>query len=202
MAAITLPRLTITNHAWMRIGQMGLSREDVLAVVIHPETDYPTDRGRRIAQAGEVAVCYQPDARVIVTVLPRTAEVYLRPEKRRHRWRHEPEQVIAALLTVGSEPETAAAALTYFGVDATALMLDAGRWLLHIAAMDQLVDTATGRRWQVPSQLYLEEPFELDGETYRYIPSWTSVEHGDVDALVASMRIVLETEKAGATRAA
>jgi len=163
-------------------------------VVSRPETDYPAPGGRRIAQGGDLAVCYAPDERVVITVLPRSLDHYLRPEKQRLRWRHEPERVITALVSTGSDAGAAAAALGYFGLDAAPIALDSGRRLVHVAAVDELIDMLTGRRWPAPIQLFLEEPFELDGETYRYVPAWTSVDDAAVAGAVAAVRARLEED--------
>lgn len=77
--------IAITHHAYLRLREMGLEPEDVAAVVLDPEVDYPSDadsygEGARTAQRGEVAVGYviEGESIVVQTVLPRTQEEYKR----------------------------------------------------------------------------------------------------------------------------
>jgi hypothetical protein len=63
----------LSLHALDRAKSMGLTRDRVIAVLAEPETDYPGGSdyppGRRVATRDDLAVIYDPDRRVVVTVL-------------------------------------------------------------------------------------------------------------------------------------
>lgn len=68
------PRWVLTRHALERAVEMGLSRADIVAVLDDPENDYPGDprydrSRRRIATRGALDVVYEPQNRLVVTVL-------------------------------------------------------------------------------------------------------------------------------------
>jgi hypothetical protein len=70
----------ITFHALQRMTEMGVTADEVRAVIAHPVIDYPCDErypGRRIATGDRIAVCYTEDG-AIVTVLWRTYDAYTR----------------------------------------------------------------------------------------------------------------------------
>lgn len=58
-----------TRHADERLAAMGLTRRDVLAVLLRPEVSYQQTRGGRMWQRGPVAVVTARDEPVVITVL-------------------------------------------------------------------------------------------------------------------------------------
>lgn len=58
-----------TRHADERMRAMGLTRRDVLAVLLRPEVSYQQTRGGRMWQRGLIAVVTARDEPVVITVL-------------------------------------------------------------------------------------------------------------------------------------
>lgn len=60
----------LSLHALGRMDEMNLLRSQVVGALRNPDTDYPS-RGsaRRIATRGPLAVVYEPEERLVVTVL-------------------------------------------------------------------------------------------------------------------------------------
>lgn len=68
----------LSDHARQRMREMGLNRVRVGRALNDPEVDYASRR-RRVAQADDIAVVYEPISRVVVTVLWRAQEPWVRP---------------------------------------------------------------------------------------------------------------------------
>jgi hypothetical protein len=70
----------LTEHAKLRMQEMGLNRVAVGLVANDPEVTYTQgDRGwARVAQRGDLAVVFNPNTREILTVLWRSQERYQR----------------------------------------------------------------------------------------------------------------------------
>lgn len=84
---MTTSEVRFTFHAQKRMEEMGLSREQVQNALFYPDIDTcskgstSNDEGfGRRALSGDIAVAYfwDGDARIVVTVLPRTYEKYQR----------------------------------------------------------------------------------------------------------------------------
>ena len=73
--------MNFTEHARRRMKEMGLSPTDVIHVVEHAEVDYvqPRYQGQRLAKCGGISVAYEPDERLVITVLYNTQAEYGRP---------------------------------------------------------------------------------------------------------------------------
>jgi hypothetical protein len=84
MAVRRNPRFS--EHARLRMAEMGVSSRTVRRILRSPEVDYEQgDRDGRVAQRGTLAVAYvmetRPDGRerpLVLTVLYRTADAYPR----------------------------------------------------------------------------------------------------------------------------
>lgn len=72
---------TLSRHATERIVEMGLDVAQVIEVIVEPEIEYQQgDYTGRVAQRGDLSVVIDEHdgETVVVTVLPRTQEVYER----------------------------------------------------------------------------------------------------------------------------
>ncbi len=58
-----------TRHADERLASMGLTRRDVLAVLLRPDVSYQQQRGGQIWQRAALAVVTARDEPVVITVL-------------------------------------------------------------------------------------------------------------------------------------
>lgn len=69
----------LSLHALVRMQEMGVERNEVVAVLNAPEIDYPSRQAACRTAVGErIAVAYEPASRRVVTVLYRGRE-YARP---------------------------------------------------------------------------------------------------------------------------
>jgi hypothetical protein len=72
-------RWRFSRHARDRLDEMQLEEDDALLVLRDPEVDYvQSDRDGRVAKRGRVSVAYDPDTRVVITVLWNTGDLYPR----------------------------------------------------------------------------------------------------------------------------
>jgi hypothetical protein len=58
-----------TRHADERLADMGLTRRDVLAVLLRPDVSYQQTRGGQMWQRGPLAVVTSREEPVVITVL-------------------------------------------------------------------------------------------------------------------------------------
>lgn len=58
-----------TRHADERLADMGLTRHDVLVVLLRPDVTYQQQRGGQMWQRGSLAVVTSRDEPVVITVL-------------------------------------------------------------------------------------------------------------------------------------
>jgi Domain of unknown function (DUF4258) len=71
----TLPfRWFLTLHALERMGERGVSRDELLATLKAPETTRPADHGRTVAVRGRLSVVFERDVVVTVVWAARPAE--------------------------------------------------------------------------------------------------------------------------------
>ena len=70
-------RWFLSLHAVARCREMGLTRTDVVRVLDDPAVSWPS-HGRRVACAGDLAVVFDAQLGVVVTVLWWTQEHYRR----------------------------------------------------------------------------------------------------------------------------
>ncbi len=68
----------LSHHALQRAFEMGVTEETIVLTIEEAEVTYPSRDGRSISKRGALAVCWI--GHVIVTVLPNTYDIYLRPE--------------------------------------------------------------------------------------------------------------------------
>ena len=63
----------VTHHAEIRMNEMNVDIEEVLAVLEWPSTTYPSPAsygpGRSVAVAGRLAVVHNPSSGAVITVL-------------------------------------------------------------------------------------------------------------------------------------
>ena len=64
---------TVTQHASVRMDEMGVQTEELIETLEHPSITYPSPPaygpGRAIAVAGRLAVVHNPTTRAVITVL-------------------------------------------------------------------------------------------------------------------------------------
>jgi hypothetical protein len=67
-----------TRHADERLAAMGLTRRDVLAVLLRPQVSYQQTRGGHLWQRDGIGVVTARDEPVVITVLWNVQHRYLR----------------------------------------------------------------------------------------------------------------------------
>ena len=192
-----------SSHAEKRLEEMGLTREEVLAVLDRPEIDRPSI-DRRVSSRGELSIVYNPVERAIVTILWRYANKdYVRP-KERFRWKDKPDAIVRQLLltwtaTLDSTTATAVGmqALSHFGlvcsplpVHVTSAEVSDDRFVIQVD--DTLIDLTVPLAVTLPSRFWLGGIVESGSVAYQYAdllwdPNWKSIPPKFVENLTEQM---------------